>query len=135
MSNPYESATLILKLYDLRRESKLRAAREWYLQQFHPQSLEDVLAVLKGEHSAYFRMVTSYWEMVASLVSHDAIDWKMLIDSSPGEPFTVFARLYPFLAELRDKFPSQHGEPNALEHLERLIMRLPHAKERLAQRA
>jgi hypothetical protein len=48
MSSAYESADLILKLYDLRREELMRKAREWYLREFHPQSAEDVVNVLRG---------------------------------------------------------------------------------------
>jgi hypothetical protein len=57
MSSAYESAELIMKLYDLRREDVMRKAREWYTKQFHPASAQDVVDTLRGEHSAYFRMV------------------------------------------------------------------------------
>jgi len=134
LSAAYESADLILKLYDLRREPKMREAREWYRKDFKPKSVQEVLDVLKGERSASFRMVTSYWEMVAALVNNGAIDWKMLMDTSPGEPFDVFAKLYPYLEELRARFESKLDESQAFEHLERVIMQLPHAKERLDER-
>ena len=71
MSSAYESADLILKLYDLRREELMRKAREWYSREFHPQSAEDVVNVLQGEHCAYFRMVTSYHEMVRTIGNND----------------------------------------------------------------
>jgi hypothetical protein len=44
-------ADLILKLYDLRREATLRAARTWFVWEFYPQSFEDVKKILSGEHS------------------------------------------------------------------------------------
>ena len=134
MSSAYESADLILKLYDLRREEVMRKAREWYTKQFHPQSAQDVVNVLRGEHSAYFRMVTSYWEMAASFVNSEAIDWKMFIEANPGEPVNVFVKLYPYLEELRSMFASKYDEAQAFQHLEHVVMRLPHAKERLAER-
>lgn len=134
MSSPYESADLILKLYDLRRESLLRKAREWYSREFHPQSAEDVVNVLRGEYSAYFRMVTSYWEMAASFVNNGAIDWKMFMDASPGEPVNVFVKLYPYLEELRSMFASKYDDSKAFEHLEQVVMKLPHAEEQLAER-
>jgi hypothetical protein len=102
MSSAYESADLILKLYDLRREKvMMREAREWYAREFHPQSAQDVVDVLRGEHSASFRMVTSYWEMAASFVNSGAIDWKMFMEANPGEPVSVFLKVYPNLEELR----------------------------------
>jgi len=134
MSSPYESADLILKLYDLRREEVMRSARDWYTKQFHPASAQDVVSTLRGEHSAYFRMVTSYWEVAAAFVNRGAIDWQMFMDANPGEPVNVFVKLYPFLAELRSMFASEYDETEAFEHLERVVMQLPHAKEQIMQR-
>jgi len=134
MSSAYESADLILKLYDLRREELMRKAREWYLREFHPQSAEDVVNVLRGEHGAYFRMVTSYWEMAASFVNNGAIDWKMFMEANPGEPVNVFVKLYPHLEELRSMFASKYDDSKAFQHLEQVVMLLPHAEEQLAER-
>jgi hypothetical protein len=39
MPTPFESATLNLQLFDLRREPVLREARHWFLMEFHPESL------------------------------------------------------------------------------------------------
>lgn len=134
MSSAYESADLILKLYDLRREEVMRLAREWYIKEFHPTSAQDVVNTLRGTHSTYFRMVTSYWEMAASFVNHGAIDWQMFMDAAPGEPVNVFAKLYPYLEELRTMFASKYDERAAFQHLEEVVMRLPHAKEQIAER-
>ena len=134
MSSAYESADLILKLYDLRREEVMRKAREWYMKEFHPRGAQDVVGVLRGEHSAYFRMVTSYWEMAASLVNSGAIDWKMFMEANPGEPVNVFVKLYPHLEELRSMFASKYDDTQAFQHLEQVVMNLPHAKEQLADR-
>jgi hypothetical protein len=134
MSSSYESADLIIKLYDLRREDVMRKARDWYMKEFHPRSAQDVVSVLRGEHSAYFRMVTSYWEMAASFVNNGAIDWKMFMDANPGEPVNVFVKLYPLLEELRSMFASKNDDTQAFQHLEQLVMKLPHAKEQLEER-
>ena len=125
MSSPYESADLLLKLYDLRREPTLRQARQWFAT-FHPESADDIAGVLRGEHSAYFRMVTSFWDMAASLVNNGAIDEKMFNDAN-GEQIFIFARLQPHLAEYRKKV----GQAQYLGQLEQLIMRMPDAEERL----
>ncbi|MDQ3710804.1 MAG: hypothetical protein M3388_01085, partial [Acidobacteriota bacterium] len=64
-----ESAELILKLYDLRREATMREARNWMIS-FFPEGAADVIqAMLNPETSAYYRMVTSYWDMAASFVN------------------------------------------------------------------
>jgi hypothetical protein len=134
MSSSYESVDLILKLYDLRREEVMRKARNWYMKEFHPASAQDVVSVLRGEHSAYFRMVTSYWEMAASFVNNGAIDWKIFMEANPGEPVNVFAKLYPYLEELRSLFASKYDDTQALQQLEQVVMKLPHAKEQLGER-
>jgi hypothetical protein len=134
MCSSYESADLLLKLYDLRREEVMRKAREWYTKEFHPQSAQDVVSALRGEHSAYFRMVTSYWEMAASFVNNGAIDWKMFMEANPGEPVNVFVKVYPYLEELRSMFASKYDDTQAFQHLEQVVMNMPHAEEQLAER-
>ncbi len=132
MSSLYESAALIIQLYDLRREETLRKAREWYRTQFHPTSAQDVINTLRGEHGAYFRMVTSYWEMAASFVNHGAIDWQMFMDATGEEPLNVFVKLYPYQEELHTMFGA--AEARSPSHLEQLVMRLPKAKEQIVDR-
>lgn len=134
MTPAYESADLILKLYDLRREDVMRQAREWYRKEFHPESAEEVVKVLSGEQGAYFRMVTSYWEMAASFVTIGVIDWQMFMEANPGEPVNVFVKLYPYLKELRAMFASKYDTKEAFQHLEQVVKRLPHAEEQIAER-
>ena len=123
-----ESAELILKLYDLRREATMRQARSWVIG-FFPESAQDVLKVMiDAETSAYYRMVVTYWDMAASFVNHGAIDEEMFNDSA-GEHIVVFAKIEPFLAELRE----MTGNPNMLGNLEKLIMRQPDATAKLAK--
>jgi hypothetical protein len=126
VSSPYESADLLLKLYDLRREPTMRQARQWFAT-FLPESADDISAVLRSEHGAYFRMVTSFWDMAASLVNNGAIDEKMFNDAN-GEHIFIFAGLEPFLADYR----ARTGQSQYLGQLEQLIMRMPNARERLA---
>ena len=122
----YESADLLLKLYDLRREATMRQARNWFVT-FNPDSADDMAKALRSEHSASFRMVTSFWDMAASFVNNGAIDERMFNDAN-AEHVVVFAKIEPFLAEYRKLMNS----PTYLANLEQLCMRLPNAKERLA---
>jgi hypothetical protein len=126
MSTPYESADLLMKLYDLRGDETLRQARDWFVTKFHPETAHEVLAVWLGPESARYLMVTSYWDMAASFVNHGAIDEAMFHDAST-EHVAVFAKLEPFLAELR----STSGQPDFLGHLERVVTRMPDAATRL----
>ncbi|HEY0050565.1 MAG TPA: hypothetical protein VGB68_14835 [Pyrinomonadaceae bacterium] len=127
--NKAESADLILKLYDLRREEKMREARSW-ITSFFPESAADIMQVMvSAETSAYFRMVTSYWDMAASFVNHGAIDEEMFLESN-GECVLIFSKVEPFLEEMRQIM----GSPNYLKNLETLIMKMPDAKQMLAAR-
>jgi hypothetical protein len=125
MSTKQDDANLILKLYELRREEVMRKARDWFIW-FNPASMQDILDTFMSDKSAYYRMVTSYWEMAATLVNHGAIDEEMFNEAN-GEQTVVFAKIEPFLAELRTKFDS----PQMLANLEKLVMRKPNAKELL----
>lgn len=123
-----ESADLIMKLYDLRREATMREARNWFVA-FFPESAGEIMqAMINVETSAKYRMVTTYWDMAAAFVNHDAIDEEMFTDIT-GEHIVVFSKIEPFLAELRETFG-----PNYMKNLERLIMKQPDAKEMLAAR-
>lgn len=121
----YEDANLILRLYELRREPVMREARNWMIG-FFPESVQDIMNTLLGENSAYYRMVTSYWDMAASFVNNEAIDEQMFNDAN-GEHVVVFSKIQPYLAELREIT----GNPNYLAQIEKLIMRMPDAETRL----
>ena len=125
MPTPYESADLLLRLYDMRREETLRKARAWF-GTFFPQSTDDITKAVQGEHSAYFRMVTSYWDMASSLVNHGAIDAAMFNDAN-GEHVFIYAKLQPYLAEYRTKI----GAPAYLLHVEKLVTGTPEGLAKL----
>lgn len=124
MSRESESADLILKLYDLRREEKMREARNWMIT-FFPESADDVMHnMIDPETSAKYRMVTTYWDMAASFVLRGAIDEAMFLDSA-GEAWVIFAKVQPYLDEVRKRVSND----NYLRHLESLLMRQPNAIE------
>ena len=124
--NKVDSADLILKLYDLRREAKMREARNWIFS-FNPKSADEIMTTMMDpEVGGFLRMVTSYWDMAAAMVNHGAIDADMFNDTA-GEHIMVFAKFEPFLAELREKFES----PQAFAHLEKVIMDRPDGAERV----
>ena len=121
-----ESADLILKLYDLRRETKMREARNWIFG-FQPTSAEHIMqTMMDPEVGPYLRMVTSYWDMAATFVKHGAIDADMFNETA-GEHMMVFAKIEPFLAELREMFQ----EPKSFANLESVIMAMPNGAEKV----
>ena len=127
MSSPYESATLIIRLYEMRREPTMREARAWFAREFHPQTVDDIFHTLGSPHSGHFRMVTSYWDMASSFVLNGAIDEKMFNDAN-GEHIFIFAKIEQLVAEYRVK----SGNPNYLKSLETLVLQKPGAREQMA---
>ena len=102
MDSSAGAASVLLKLYELRTESTLRQARAWFVFEFHPRTVQDILRVWlgPGHESAPYRMVTSYWDMAASLVTQGGIPATMF-NAANTEHFVLYAKLRPFLAELR----------------------------------
>lgn len=130
-------AQIVLKLYELRRETEMRKARHFLAAEFWPESAEDTLRIARAYPSpenTWLRQVTSYWEMAASFVVRGALHEGLFFDSS-GEMYCVFAKFKPFLSEIRQKLPY------FLLTVEKVIMstqdgrqRLERLEERLAQR-
>ena len=125
MSTPYESAQLILKVFDMRREPVLREARAWFLREFHPSSGAEILA-LPPDQNRMLRMVTGYWDMACSLVNHGAIDRQMFLDAN-GEIFGTFSKIQPHLGEIRQYL----NQPQWLNHTEQVVMSVPGIEARL----
>jgi len=121
----------ILKLYELRREPEMRAARQWYFSQFSPKSAMDIIALFRGGEraSANFRMITSYWDMASSFVLNGGIDEKMFLDAG-SEYIFVYSKIQPFLAEIRQLFQ----EPEFLINLETLVLKIPGVEAKLEAR-
>lgn len=121
----------ILKLYELRREEKMREARIWFLSEFAPQSAMDIIDLYRnGERaSAHFRTVVSYWDMVSSLVLNGAIDEKTFLDANTEHLF-VYAKIAPYLAEVRQIF----NEPDFFLNLETLVLKVPNVETKIENR-
>jgi hypothetical protein len=127
MTDSTTSASLLLKLYELRTEPTLRQARAWFAFEFHPSSARDVLNTWlgPGHESAPYRMVTSYWDMAASLVTEGAIPAHMF-NAANTEHFALYAKLRPFLSEVREA--TRYSD--YLMHVEQLVTS-PEAADRI----
>ena len=129
MPTPFESATLNLKLFELRREPLLRQAREWFLRDFNPETLEELIAVVSGERNSWFRMVVGYWDFAASLVTTGAIDGDAF-RAAHNEIVGTLSKIYPFLAEAR----RLSGEADFCRHIEAVVLASPGAEAVMARR-
>ena len=117
----HEQVNLMLKLYDMRREPKLREARDWVGANFQVNNLEDVMRLCPpgSKENAYMRMVYGYWEMVASIVNRGLVDEDLFFENS-GEQWAMWEKVKPVIAAWRAMFANQHFLGNLEKHCERL---------------
>jgi len=122
-------AELIIKLFDLRRETELRKARDWWTTQFWPETADDVVKIAQAlgtKENLYLRQVGGYWEMAASFAVHGVVNTDLFLEPSfSGEMFFYFAKFRPFLKELREKMQA----PTLFRNVETLINSSEQAKE------
>jgi hypothetical protein len=129
MATPTD-ADLVLKLYDLRRESRMRQAREWVMSHFNPESLDEIIALqrdLGSDHNQFWRQVIGYWEMAASFVMRGALDGELFLDST-SENLFLLAKFWRF----RDDYLAAIGSP-LLGDTAALLDRFPAARQRFDQ--
>ena len=124
-------AELILKLYDLRREAEMRKARNWWAGEFWPQSADDILKVAFAfgtPDNAWLRQVSGYWDMAATLVLQGALNQELFLQPGvSGEMFFIFAKIQPFLKEVRQKM----GNPEAFGNIEKLATTTKAGRDRI----
>ena len=128
MPNPAtpKDAEFILQLYDLRREAEMRKARSFIGGEFWPESiadLEKLMADMRSPQNAWFRQVTSFWDMAASLVLHGCIHEQLFVENA-NEMFFIYAKMRPLLKDFREKFET----PDFMANSEKVIQRTPEAR-------
>ena len=111
----YDDVHLILKLYDMRREDKLRAARAWFAANFKVKTFDEFqkLCPPGSDPNASYRMVTTYWEMVASFITAGVLHRELFYQSG-RELLFCWERVRDLLPHVRDAFKN----PNELRNLE-----------------
>jgi hypothetical protein len=124
-------AQLILQLYDLRREAEMRKARSWWMTEFWPSNADDFVKVAWApgtQENNWLRQVAGYWGIAASFVLQGALDEDLfLVPGFSGEMFVMFAKVYPFVGELREKL----GDQEVFLDIEKVVMRTKWGRERL----
>ena len=102
--NALKQAELILKLYEIRRETVLRAARDYVGGEFMPKSVDEFVSLVKdgGKPSGHILQVYGYWDMVAAFVIHGALDEALIFDTCQ-EMYFQFEKIQPYLAGFREK--------------------------------
>jgi hypothetical protein len=103
----YHDVDLILRLYDMRREVRMREARRWFAAHFKVKTLEEfnVTCPPGSEPNASYRMLTTYWEMVASFITNGVLNEELFFQSN-REFLFVWERVRDVLPELRKTMTS-----------------------------
>jgi hypothetical protein len=116
----YDDVNLIIKIYELRRDPKLREARDWFNSQFRPVGLQEFMEKypMGSEANAYFRMVTSYWDMVASFITCGVLNQELFFQSG-GEILGVWEKTKNLTLEFREVLKNPLIAKNLQEVAER----------------
>lgn len=117
----YDEVNLMLRLYDIRREPRLRQARAWFVEHFHPESPEDMMRRYPqgSEENSFIRMVISYWDMVAGIVNRGLINDELFFESN-GEIWIIWDRMRSIVPIWRTAFKNPYLFSNIEETCKRL---------------
>ena len=127
----YDDANLILRLYDLRREPRLREARRWIATVPAFRSREEWAQVCPpgSEENASYRMVTTYWDMASSFVVNGILNRELFYRSNNMELLLVWIKVRELVPELRkannNPFVMKNIEDAALPFIEYLNANAP----------
>ncbi len=116
----HADAELILHLYELRREPVLREARDWFAREFKATTAAELTQQCPpgSDANRYYRMVTTYWDMVAAIVNRGGLDETLFFETN-GEFLGVWRKVQPFLNEVRQS----RNAPRLMRNLEELHKR------------
>ena len=116
----HEQAQLHLQVYDLRREARLRQARDWFQQNYRARTFDEAMSIapMGSENGAFVGMVIGYWEQACALLNYGLLHEDLFFETS-GEFFGVWELLKPVVPEFRERFV----DPNLLANLEKAAQR------------
>jgi len=135
----YDDVTLLLRLYDLRREERMRKARDWFVRSFHVASMDDIgkICPMGSDENASYRMVVSYWDMVASFITTGVLKPDIFFESS-RELLLVWVRMEKVIPALRESYKDPHYLTNlesvAKDYIEWVDKRSPGSYDAFAER-
>ena len=101
----HEQAQLQLQLYDLRREARLRQARDWFNKSFFVDKADDFMKIAAPgtEAGAFAGMVFGYWEQACAFLNRGLLDEELFFETS-GEFYGVWERLRGIIPQLREQW-------------------------------
>ena len=116
----HEQAQLHLQLYEMRRETRLRQARDWYFQNYWVDSMEESMRIAAPgtEGGTNVMMVFGYWDQACALLNYGLLHEDLFFETS-GEFFPVWERVKPVIKQGREMWKNQ----GFLGHLEKAALR------------
>ena len=116
----HEQAQLQLQVYDLRREPRLRQARDWFAKNYIVNSFEDAMRIAPPgtEAGSFVGMVIGYWEQACALLNYGLLHEDLFFETN-GEFFGVWELLKPVVPQFREKF----SDRQSLAHIEKAVQR------------
>jgi hypothetical protein len=123
----HEQAQLHLQVYDLRREARLRQARDWFQQNYIVETVDDAMRIAAPgtESGTFVGMVIGYWEQTCALLNYGLLHEELFFETS-GEFFGVWELLKPVVPQFREQFADKH----LLANLEKAAQRYEEWSER-----
>ena len=102
----YHDADLVLRVYEMRRETKTRENRDKINFGFWPKSYDDVKAVQQSDHelNQACRQLSGYWEMVYGIARNGIVNPDYWVENN-GEGLFFYAKVAPYLAQMREDSP------------------------------
>jgi hypothetical protein len=104
-----EQAQLHLQVYDLRREARLRQARDWFQQNYIVETLDDAMRIAAPgtENGIFFGMVIGYWEQACALLNYGLLHEDLFFETS-GEFFGVWDAVKTVVPQFRERLVEKH---------------------------
>src|SRR5215813_10102114 len=101
----HEQALLHLQVYDLRREPRLREARDWFQRNYVVETIDDAnrIAAPGTEAGTFVGMVIGYWEQACALLNYGLLNEDLFFETS-AEFFGVWESLKPVVPAFRELF-------------------------------
>ena len=116
----HEQAQLHLQVYEMRREARLRQARDWFFKNYFVDTFQDAMLIASPgtEAGAFAMMVFTYWDQACALLNYGLLHEDLFFETS-GEFFGVWERIKPIIEEGRQRFSNSQF----LAHLEKAAKR------------
>jgi hypothetical protein len=116
----HEQAQLHLQVYHMRREARLREARDWFFKNYIVETIDDSMRIAPpgSESGALVMMVLSYWDQACAVLDYGLLHEDLFFETS-GEFFAVWERVKPIVAKVREVMVNKQY----LGHLEQAAQR------------